>query len=296
MPKGGLTGTTGVLGVIGDPIAHSLSPVMQNAALQALQKDFVYVPFQVNPLHLQRAIDGVRSLGIRGLNVTIPHKERVMDYLDEVDPVAQLIGAVNTIDNKVGRLIGYNTDGIGFLRSLREEARQEPEGKNITILGAGGAARAIGFQLALTCVNRLLIANRTERRAVRLAGEIARGTNCQAEGICLHDVDGSLPSTDILINTTSLGMYPEVCSAPPIDLKLLPCHALVCDIVYNPGQTLLLQRATANGLATLPGLGMLAYQGAAALEIWLGARAPVDIMKAVLREQLMVNGDMDNGI
>ena len=282
----GLTGTTGILGVIGDPIGHSLSPAMQNAALGALEQNFIYVPFQVSPSRLQEAIGGVRALGIRGINVTIPHKVGVIDHLDEVDPVAQLIGAINTISNVDGCLVGYNTDGIGFLRSLEEEAGRAPQGQNVTILGAGGAARAIGFQLALSGIKGLILANRTESRALALATEIQERTGCVATAASLDDLAAYLPATDILINTTSLGMYPEVTSTPPVKVNLLPLTALVCDIVYNPGETILLQEAGARGLATLPGLGMLAYQGAASLEIWLGIKAPIDVMKSALYRQL----------
>lgn len=259
---------------------------MQNAALGALEQNFIYVPFRVSPSRLQEAIGGVRALGIRGINVTIPHKVGVIDHLDEVDPVAQLIGAINTISNVDGCLVGYNTDGIGFLRSLEEEAGRAPQGQNVTILGAGGAARAIGFQLALSGIKGLILANRTESRALALATEIQERTGCVATAASLDDLAAYLPATDILINTTSLGMYPEVTSTPPVKVNLLPLTALVCDIVYNPGETILLQEAGARGLATLPGLGMLAYQGAASLEIWLGIKAPIDVMKSALCRQL----------
>ncbi|NMB12360.1 MAG: shikimate dehydrogenase [Firmicutes bacterium] len=281
-----LTGSTGVLGVIGDPIGHSLSPAMHNAALQALGKDYVYVPFSVSALHVQEAMAGMRALGIKGLNVTIPHKVAVADYLDEIDPVAQLIGAVNTISNQTGRLVGYNTDGYGFLRSLKEEAGCDPKGLRVMIIGAGGAARAIGFQLALSKARALVVSNRTESRAVALAAEIHKQTGCSAIGIGFRELNSYLLSTDILVNTTSLGMYPEVATIPPLEIEHLPQTALICDIVYNPNKTLLIQKAAASGRATLPGLGMLAYQGAAALEIWLQVKAPVDVMKTALQRQL----------
>lgn len=281
-----LTGHTGVLGVIGDPIAHSLSPAMHNAALQALDKDYIYVPFAVSPLHVQEAVAGVKALGIKGINVTIPHKVAVIDYLDEVDPVAQLIGAVNTISNQAGRLIGYNTDGYGFLRSLQEEAGRDPEGQKVVLLGAGGAARAVGFQLALSKIQSLVVANRTESRALALAAEIHEQTGCPTVGSGLDSLDSHLSAADILINTTSLGMYPQITTVPPVEIEHLPPTALVCDIVYNPSETLLIQKAADSGRATLPGLGMLAYQGAAALELWLQVKAPIDVMKTALRMQL----------
>lgn len=282
----GLTGSTGVLGVIGDPISHSLSPAMQNAALRSLGKDYIYVPFAVSPLHVEEAIVGMRALSIKGLNVTIPHKVAVMPYLDEIDPMAQLIGAVNTINNDGGHLTGYNTDGYGFLRSLKEEAGRDPQGQRVTIIGAGGAARAIGFQLALSGIESLVLANRTENRARYLANEIHDETLCPTVSCSLDGLGSYLRATDILINTTSLGMHPETDTMPPVDFECLPPAALVCDIVYNPKETRLIQRAAACGLATLPGLGMLAYQGAAALEIWLQVKAPVEVMKATLWKQL----------
>jgi shikimate dehydrogenase len=281
-----LTGSTGVLGVIGDPIAHSLSPAMQNAALEALALDYIYVPFHVNPLHVGEAIAGMKAFGIRGLNVTIPHKVAVIDHIDEIEPVAGLIGAVNTISNEGGRLVGYNTDGRGFLQSLKEEADREPPGQRITIIGAGGSARAIGFQLAVSQVERLVIANRTRGKALALAAEIADKTKCSTVGIGLHQLESYLPATDILINTTSLGMHPQVDTMPPVECGKLPSSALVCDIVYNPSETLLLRKAAACGLPTLPGLGMLVYQGAAALEIWLQVKPPIDVMKAVVKQEL----------
>lgn len=282
-----LSGTTGVLGVIGYPIEHSLSPAMHNAALQKLNLDYVYVPFAVAPASLPAAIAGMRALGIRGLNVTIPHKVAVKRYLDEIDPTAEMIGAVNTICNEAGRLIGYNTDGEGFLRSLREEGKTDPQGKTVVMLGAGGAARALGFHLALSGVKRLIIANRTVNRATALCQEIAAGTGCSITATALSDVDSFLPEADILINTTSLGMYPNNNTAPPVDVGRLPTRALVYDIVYNPRETVFLQRARAAGKRVLPGLGMLVYQGAAALELWLGVAAPVDVMKEVLRRHLL---------
>ncbi|NLA58110.1 MAG: shikimate dehydrogenase [Firmicutes bacterium] len=281
-----LTGSTGVLGVIGDPIAHSLSPAMQNAALEALGLDYVYVPFHVSPLHVKEAIAGMKALGIRGLNVTIPHKVAVIDYIDEIEPVAGLIGAVNTISNQGGYLVGYNTDACGFLRSLKEEAKRDPQGQRITIMGAGGSARAIGFQLAVSQIEYLVIANRTKSSAVALADEIGAKTKCSTVGIGLEELESYLPVTDILINTTPLGMHPQVDTMPPVDCGKLPASAVVCDIVYNPLETMLLKKAAACGLPTLPGLGMLVYQGAAALEIWLEVKPPIDVMKAVVRREL----------
>jgi len=281
-----LTGKTGVLGVIGDPIAHSLSPAMQNAALEALALDYIYVPFHVSPLHVKEAIAGMKALGLRGLNVTIPHKVAVIDCIDEIEPVAGLIGAVNTISNEGGYLVGYNTDACGFLRSLKEEANREPQGQRITIVGAGGSARAIGFQLAVSEVDHLVIANRTKSSALALAEEIGGKTRCSTVGIGLDELESYLPATDILINTTSLGMYPQVDTMPPVECGKLPASALVCDIVYNPSETLLLKKAAACGLPTLPGLGMLVYQGAAALEIWLQVKPPVHVMKAVVQREL----------
>ena len=290
--SGVLNGATQVFGVIGDPIRHSLSPAMQNAALKALGRDCVYVPFRVEPQNLETSLEGLRALNVQGINVTIPHKVEVMKYLDKIDPMASFVGAVNTVFNTDEGLVGYNTDGIGFLRSLQEEAGKEPHGQAITILGAGGAARAIGFQLAASNAKTIVIANRTAAKARALACDIRVHTHCEVFGVGLHELDLHLPTTDILINTTSLGMYPHVESSPPAQFALLSCKALVCDIVYNPAETLFLKKARAEGLATLTGLGMLAYQGAASLEIWLGEQAPVDTMKLVLARQL---GHSDGG-
>ncbi len=221
--------------------------------------------------------------------MTIPHKVAVMKYVDEIDPVAKLIGAINTISNIDGHLIGYNTDGVGFLRSLTEEAGRGPQGQFVAILGAGGAARAIGFQLALSNPQCIAIANRNKTRAEALANEIQVETGCKTIATGLDGLEAYLPTTDIVINTTPLGMYPDVASAPPVEVTLLPTTALVCDIVYNPKETAFLRKAKEAGLATLPGLGMLAYQGAAALEIWLGIEAPVTAMKSALIRQLGIS-------
>lgn len=287
MPGMVIDGTTRIAGVIGDPVAHTLSPPMHNAAFTALGLAWVYVPFRVAPERLGDAVRAVRALNLAGLNVTIPHKVAVLDFLDELDESARLIGAVNTIVNRDGRLIGYNTDGAGFLRSLRVDAGAEPRGRSVLLLGAGGAARAIGVQLALEGAARIDIANRTVDRAKALADHLIQSVGVQARAYGLSDLGPHLVGGyDIVIHTTSWGMAPEADVAPLITTEALNAKTLVCDIVYTPRETSLLRAARERGCQVLEGLGMLVHQAALAFELWTGERAPVDVMYNVLESKL----------
>ncbi|MEC0127880.1 shikimate dehydrogenase [Paenibacillus pabuli] len=267
-----------LLGVMGDPIAHSKSPAMHNAALQAAGVNGMYMPLHVRPEQLESAIRGIVALGYRGVNVTIPHKEQVMPYLDVIDESARLIGAVNTIVNEEGKLTGYNTDGIGYVRSLKEEAVPELAGKRIAVLGAGGAARGVIYALALEKPERISILNRTADRAVALASDL------RAHG--LGDITGSgmaeaaviLAAADIVINTTAAGMHPHVDDVL-VDPALIRAGAAVSDLIYNPLETRLLRESRERGCTVHGGLGMFIYQGAVAFEHWLGIPAPVETMR-----------------
>ncbi len=273
-----ITGRARVCGVIGDPVEHSVSPAMQNAAFRALKLDFAYVPFSVKKEGLARAIDGVRTLNIRGLNVTIPHKVDIIPLLDEIDSQAHQIGAVNTIVNDSGRLKGYNTDAEGFVCALLRQGI-EPEGKTVVVLGAGGASRAICFALAAEGAN-LIILNRTPERAAAAAGEIsgASGQRVEVMGLEPRNLSEALEKGQIVVNATSVGMLPHT-SATLIPAALIRPHHVVVDIVYNPLKTKLLAEAGKAGARTLGGLEMLVWQGALAFEKWTGAEAPVDIMR-----------------
>lgn len=281
-----LSGRTRVVGVFGDPVEHSLSPPMHNAAFSALNLDWAYVPFHVKPESLGDAVRGVAALGMAGVNVTVPHKVRVIEHLDEVDEEARLIGAVNTVVNRSGRLVGYNTDGRGFLRSLERQGGASPQGASVVIVGAGGAAQAIACSFALHGASRVTIANRTREKAESLARRISAHT--RAEGISLdpEELAPRLAGADIVVHTTSVGMYPNHEVPPPIPAELLSPHTLVCDIVYTPRETSLIAAARSRGCRVVTGEGMLAYQGAIAFELWTGREAPEDVMLDTLRAHL----------
>lgn len=273
-----ISGATKVCGIIADPIGHSVSPAMHNAAFKKMGIDYVYIPFRVTKEGLGQAIAGMRALNIRGLNVTIPHKVAVIPLLNEVDNLAQRIGAVNTIVNDDGVLKGYNTDATGFLQALRERGI-EPEGKRVVILGAGGASRAISLALAEKDSN-LIILNRTENKAKEQAERISRLCHREVQALKLdrENLAEALKNTDILVNTTSVGMSPNI-GETPVTADLIKPPVIVCDIVYNPLKTRLLREAEAAGAQAISGIDMLAWQGALAFEKWTGLKAPVEVMK-----------------
>jgi len=272
-------------GIIGDPIEHSMSPAMHNAAFEKTGIDYLYLPFRVKKEELGGAIEGMKALNIRGLNVTIPHKVDVIRFLDELDPLAEKIGAVNTIVNHDGFLKGYNTDAAGFLQALLERGI-EPAGKNVVILGAGGAARAISFILVERGSN-LLMLNRTLSKAEECAARIADFFNKEAKAMELNreNLASALSKADILINTTSVGMSPNT-DETPVSSDLLVPSLTVCDIVYNPIKTRLLKEVEETGAKTVGGVDMLVWQGALAFEKWTGLRAPVEVMRKVVTEAL----------
>lgn len=285
-----ISGTTGLCGVIGDPVEHTMSPAMHNAAFKAKGLDYIYLPFRVKGEALGKAIEGMRGLNIRGLNVTIPHKVNVIRFLDELDPLAEKIGAVNTIVNNNGVLKGYNTDAAGFLRALREKGI-EPVGKNVVIMGAGGASRAISFVLAekgshLVILNRLVELDWAEELAGRVSGAFGRKVKAlELNGVNLEKV---LEKADILVNATSVGMIPHS-DATPVASGMLKPGMVVFDIVYNPLRTRLLIEAEKAGAETISGLEMLVWQGALAFENWFGVEAPVEVMRAKIAKVLQGN-------
>jgi shikimate dehydrogenase len=280
MKNKAISGKTQVCGVIGDPIEHTMSPVMHNTAFSALGLDYVYVAFQVKSEELAGAIEGMRALNIRGLNVTIPHKVSIIPLLDNLDPLAEKIGAVNTIVNKNGVLTGYNTDASGFLQALRDKGF-EPKGKKVAILGAGGAARAISFILAEREAN-LVILNRLEELdwAEELARKISRAFGKEVTALELTEANlkTALDKAELLANATSVGMSPNI-NLTPVPAGLLRPGLVVFDIVYNPIRTRLTREASRAGCETVMGLDMLVWQGALAFEMWTGRKAPVDLMK-----------------
>ncbi|HHY77921.1 MAG TPA: shikimate dehydrogenase [Clostridiales bacterium] len=270
---------TGYVGLLGYPLGHSVSPIMQNAAFKSRNINNIYIALEVKPQDLETVVKAIPKMNFAGFNVTIPYKIEIMKYLDEIDDLAQFIGAVNTVVIKDGKMKGYNTDGIGFMRSLEEELGVKPEGKNIFILGSGGASRAISMTLAMNKVGKMYICNRTFEKAESLVADINErfGQISQAVPMEKEKMAEAISEADILINTTSVGTYPNV-DEMPIDKDLLHGSLAVCDIVYNPRKTKLLLEAEKLGCRSMSGLGMLIFQGAEAFEIWTGVEAPANTM------------------
>ncbi|ADU96113.1 shikimate 5-dehydrogenase [Thermovibrio ammonificans HB-1] len=278
-----LTGKTAVYGIIGHPVKHSLSPLMQTAAFEALGIDAVYVPFNLAPQNLKEGIEGLRVLGVKGFNVTVPHKEQVAELVDFLEGDAEFLGAVNTVKNEEGQLTGYNTDAEGFLRSLLEEG-VELEGKKALMFGAGGAARAVGYALLKGGVKFLHVVNRSFPKAKALGELLSRRGNVLVYPLRDSVVETLLDEADIIVNTTSLGLHPQ--DPQLFDYSKIPEEKVVVDIIYNPPLTPLLKAAKERGCKVINGLGMLIHQGAVAFEIWTGQKAPVKVMREVLEGEL----------
>jgi len=274
--------------VIGHPISHSLSPIMHMAAYKALGLPHLYTAVDVTPKQLPSMISSFRQSGYRGLNVTIPHKRTIIQYLDELSEEAKLIGAVNTVHfREDGIAKGYNTDGVGCVRALKE-AGVEVKGKHVLILGAGGAARAIAFQLLLKKA-KITISNREsgKERAVKLVEELKRKIGGEVEILSqsVESLAKALPNFDLVINATPVGMHPNE-DQTLIPAEIIPPNIVVMDIVYNPIETRLLKDARARGCKTIDGVGMLVHQGAESFRIWLGIEPPVQVMRSVVEERL----------
>ena len=282
-----ISGKTKVCALIGDPVEHSLSPCFQNAAFQRLGLDFVYVAFTVKAEALKNAILGVRSLRFHGLNVTMPHKINVIQYLDELDENARNVGSINTILNRDGKLIGYTTDGVGALNALKYNG-VNPNDKKIVILGAGGASRSVSFTLAKEA-DEIVILNRTITRAENLVSDIRRligGTErIRWGGLTEENLRKELQGADILINATPIGMSPNE-DETPVNSIYLHSDLVVFDLVYHPLETKLLKEARLMGAKTINGLSMLIHQGAASFEIWTGVKAPIEVMMKAAEEEL----------
>lgn len=256
-----------IYGVMGDPIAHSMSPDIHNDAFEKENIEAVYHHFHVTKEGLNDAVKGMKALGIEGFNITIPHKTSIIPFLDEVDELALAIGAVNTVVNKNGRFIGYNTDGKGFFKSLCDEISGDIKAKKTLVIGAGGAARAIYFTLVKEGVKQVDIANRTNERAAQLVSDCPYDKVSKA--LSIIEAEESLSQYDLIIQTTSSGMNPEL-DHSPLKVDQLKTGAIVSDIIYNPLQTKLLREAGEKGAETQNGLGMFINQAALAFEIWTG--------------------------
>lgn len=266
-----LSPKTKPIGLIGHPVEHSLSPKLQNHIYTTMEMDYVYLAFDVQENMLQKTVEGMRSLHFTGFNVTIPYKEKVIPLLDEIDPQAALIGAVNTVQRKDGKLIGYNTDGLGFMHSLHVRGIS-CKGKRILVVGAGGAARAIGIYIAMEEPECIYIQNRTFNKALALSNCI----NMSYPSVITIPIINIPKPIDMIINTTSLGMWPKIEDNPLKGYSFHP-DQVVCDIVYNPRMTKLLEYAQLAGCTIVGGIDMLVAQAIKAIEIWTGKIVPMEI-------------------
>lgn len=280
-----VTARTKILCVIGHPIEHSMSPIMHNAAIQDLGLDYLYIGFDIPPNRLKEAIKGLKTLNIRGINVTLPYKEKVMKFVDKVDQTAQNIGAINTIKNENGLLIGRNTDAEGANKALLD-ARCKIIGKNVVLIGAGGAAKAISYSLA-SDINKITIINRSEDRARKLVNELKNKRDINIESKKYNEIilKEEISNADILINATPIGMFPMM-DISPVSKKILHKDLFVFDLIYNPLETQLIKDSKEIGCQTLSGLDMLVNQGALAFEWWTKKKPNLELMKLKIIEYL----------
>ncbi|WP_421380001.1 shikimate dehydrogenase [Bacillus salacetis] len=270
-------------GVIGNPIAHSMSPLMHNDAFKANGIAGHYRPFLVKSEELEKAVEGLKALGVQGFNVTIPHKRAVMPLLDEVDSLAEAIGAVNTVIRKEDRFIGYNTDGMGFLRSLRESCPFPLDDKKVLIIGAGGAARAIFYSLAASGIQNIDICNRTPERGENIIKDCP--FTCTSASLSLQQAEQGMEKYDIIVQTTSVGMYPDT-NAMPVNVNRIKEGAFISDIIYNPLDTKIIKTFRRLGGQGDNGIGMFVHQGALAFELWTGIKPDTDRMRTIVQQQL----------
>ncbi|WP_422443926.1 shikimate dehydrogenase [Thermoanaerobacterium sp. DL9XJH110] len=278
---------TKLLGLFGNPLSFTLSPMMHNSAFEMLNLNYLYIPFEVKPENFEDVIKSIKYLNFIGGNVTSPFKTAIIKYLDEIDDKARLIGAVNVIKFENNKLKGFNTDGDGFVRSLKQEKKVDPKNKNILILGCGGAARAVAITLAMCEPGNIYIANRTFNKAVDLVIDINNIRHCaipiKLESNELKKINNNV---DILINTTKVGMYPDI-NAVPVDEDVIHKKMIVCDIVYNPIHTKLLQIARSKGCEILTGVGMMVNQGVESFKIWTGIEPPVEKLYDIVNKELI---------
>lgn len=280
-----ITGHTRLTALLGSPVAHSISPLMHNESFRQLGLDYVYLCFDVNESTLSSAVYGLKACGIKGFNLTMPNKNKIVELIDELSPAAKLIGAVNTVVNENGRLIGYNTDGTGYMQSVKD-AGYNIIGKTITIMGAGGAATAICSQAALDGVEKIhIFARRSSRfwdRTQKLIDTINTTLSCKAE---LHEQEDtrtlrtSIGESTLLLNATSVGMAPNTEASVITDPSFFTEDLIVSDVIYNPKETMFLRLARQAGCQTFNGMYMLLYQGAEAFRLWTGKEMPVASIK-----------------
>ena len=277
-----ISGNTKIVGLFGYPVSHTLSPLIQNAAFREYGLNFVYLPFSIEPSYLEQATMAIRALNITGVNVTIPYKESIVKYLDELSSEAKTIGAVNTVFNSNGKLIGYNTDGKGFIESLKRRGISL-QNKQIFLIGAGGVALSISFSLIKEGINRLILTNRTYSKAEDLFNKLKKfappTVKLELIEFEKRNFFSEKENIDILINATSLGMHKD--DPSPVDLENFSPSTYVYDVVYNE-DTQLLKKARGKGMKCQNGVDMLVYQAGFAFEIWTGRKAPIDKMKEII--------------
>jgi shikimate dehydrogenase len=285
-----ITGTTQLLGVIGNPVKHSLSPVMHNAAIEHLGLDYAYVPLAIEPQNLEQAVTGLWAIGWQGFNVTIPHKQAIIDHLTEISPRAQAVGAVNTVWRTTAGWRGENTDIQGFIAPLRLLDR-DWQNSVAVVLGCGGSARAVVAALRELELGEIWVVGRDSKKLGQFQ------SSWQNSSLPLHvqvsnweNIEQVFSLTDLVVNCTPIGMAPQSASSPlsKAQLEKLPVGSIVYDLIYTPRPTELLKMAKESGHLAIDGLEMLIYQGAAALEIWIGQAAPVEVMRQSILEHLSV--------
>jgi shikimate dehydrogenase len=272
-----------LVGVFGHPVAENPTVVMHEAAYADLGMNWRYLTIEVLPRDLEDAMEGLRAMNMRGINLTIPHKVEVVQYLDQLSEAAQLMGAVNTVVNNDGELFGENTDGKGFLRALTRDAGVNPHGATVVVLGAGGASRAVTVELALAGAQEFTIVNRSPERGHALVDLLNTRTPASATYSVWDGPIHIASDTDIVINATSIGLFPDITAEPNIDYSTLTPGMTVCDVIHSPS-TPFLTRARQQGSATVDGVGMLVYQGAIGFKLWTGRDAPVEVMYDALAQ------------
>lgn len=285
-----VTGKTKLMGVIGNPIEHSISPQLHNTINTKLDLDFIYVPFRVEQHQLEHAVNGLRALNFIGFNVTVPYKKDVIKYIDDVSKEALLMGAVNTVKMMDGKLYGYNTDAEGFSRSFKEEAGTGFKDKTVVMIGAGGAARSMAVKIAFEGAKCIYIINRTISKATEISdivnNNVSNVVKCYSpEDDCVEEI---LSQSEIIINTTSVGMYPDIETSPVGENVKFAANQIIYDVVYNPVKTKFLKNAEDQGCKIINGLGMLFYQGVFAYEIWTGIKLSDELIKEAYNSYLTI--------
>jgi len=270
-----------LVGVFGHPVSENPTVVMQEAGFHALNLNWRYLTIEVLPKDLGAAMQGLRAFNMKGINLTIPHKVEVLKYLDEVKPDAALMGAVNTVVRIGDKLVGENTDGKGFMHSLTQDSKVDPKGKKALVLGSGGAARSITVELALAGVQQITIVNRSSERGKGLTELLNSKTPARANFIEWQGAQSIPSDTDILVNATSIGLFPNVDEKPNVNYDSINSRMVVCDVIHTP-MTPFLKEAHDRGAKIVDGLGMLVYQGAIGFKLWTGLVAPVAAMHKAL--------------